>query len=244
MEEIRLTAEKRDGAGKGGARKLRAKGFIPAVLYGPEIDPASVSVNTREITTLLRKTSAANKLIDLSIDGEDNDRKVIIRELQRDPVTGIFKHLDLYQVSMTKKLNITVRVNLTGTPAGVKLGGILQHIVRDMEIACLPLDIPDKIEIDVSELEIGDSIHVSDISFDKVDIMIAQQRTIATVVPPTVVKTAAEEAAEAAEAEEGEELLAEGEEAVEGEAKPEGEGEAEAKKEEPKEDKKDKKGKK
>jgi len=243
MDEIRLTAEKRDSVGKGNARKLRAKGFIPAVLYGPEIDPASVSINTREISTLLRTTGAANKLIDLNISGEDNGRKVIIRELQRDPVTGAVKHLDLYQVSMTKKLNITVRVNLVGTPAGVKLGGILQQIVRDMDIACLPLDIPDKIEIDVSKLEIGDSIHVSDISLDKVDIMIAQQRTIATVVPPTVVKTAAEEAAEAAEAEEGEEL-AEGEEAAEGEAKPEGETEAEDKKEEPKEDKKDKKDKK
>ena len=233
MEVIKLTAAKREGSGKGDARKLRETGFIPGILYGPEIDPASISVNTLELGTLYRLEGASSRLIDLNFDNEKNGRKVIIREIQRDPVTGVFRHIDLYQVSMTKKLNITARIELVGIPAGVKLGGILQHIIRDLEISCLPSNIPDKIEVDVSEMEIGDSIHVSDISLEKMDVLIAQQRTIATVVPPTVVKTAAEEAAEAAEAEEGEEVP-EGEEAAEGEgeAKPEDEGEAEAKKEE------------
>ncbi len=242
MEAIKLTAAKREGSGKGDARKLRATGLIPGILYGPEIDPAPISVNALELGAMYRRQGTSSRLIDLEFNNEKNGRKVIIREVQRDPVTGVFRHVDLYQVSMTKKLNITARIQLVGTPAGVKLGGILQHILRDIEISCLPSDIPDRIEIDVSALEIGDSIHVRDISIKKVDILANPTRAIATVVPPTVVKTAAEEAAEAAEAEAAEVEAVEGEEAAEGEAKPEGE--AEAKKEEGKEEKKEKKEKK
>jgi large subunit ribosomal protein L25 len=237
MEAIKLTATKREGTGKGDARKLRATGFIPGILYGPEIDPAPISINALELGALYRQQGSSSRLINLDFNGEKNGRMVIIREVQRDPVTGVFRHVDLYQVSMTKKLNITARITLVGTPAGVKLGGILQHITRDLEISCLPSDIPDKIEVDVSELEIGDSVHVKDIVLDKVEILTNASRALATVVPPTVVKTAAEEAAEAAEAEEGEEV-AEGEEAAEGEGKEEAGAEAKPKKEEGKEEKK------
>jgi large subunit ribosomal protein L25 len=236
METIKLTAAKREGAGKGDARKLRATGFIPGILYGPEIEPAPISVNALELGAMFRQQGSSSRLINLDFNGEKNGRMVIIREIQRDPVTGVFRHIDLYQVSMTKKLNITARITLVGTPAGVKLGGILQHIIRDLDIYCLPSDIPDKIEVDVSELEIGDSVHVKDIVLDKVEILSNPTRAVATVVPPTVVKTAAEEAAEEAEAEEGEEI-AEGEEAAEGEVKEEGEAEAKPKKEEGKEGK-------
>jgi large subunit ribosomal protein L25 len=236
MEQFTLNAEKRDGIGKGVARKLRMKGYIPGVLYGPDIKSERVSIKTISVSAFLRKFGRSSRLIDLDINGDS--RKVVIRELQKDPVSGALEHIDLYQVSMTRKLTLTVGLELTGTPEGATLGGILQHIVRDIEIACLPGDIPDKIEVDVSALEIGDSIHVSDISVDKVDILIDPKRTIATVVPPTVVKTAAEEAAEKA-LEEGEEAeLAEGEvaEGEEGEAKP-AEGD-DVKKDEGKKDKK------
>ena len=226
MEEIKLTAERRDGVGKGVARKLRADGRIPGVIYGPETDSFPVSINTKNFAALLRSQGGTGKLIDLAVDGEDTPRKVIVRELQRDPVTGAFEHVDLYQVSMKKKLNMTARIHLVGTPEGVKLGGILQHVVRELDIACLPMDIPDRIELDVSKLEIGDSIHVSDIEVDKVDVLTNPTRTVVTVVPPTVIKVAEEIAA--AEGEEAE--AAEGE-AVEGEAAP-AEGEGEAKKEE------------
>jgi large subunit ribosomal protein L25 len=221
MEEIVLSAEKREDTGKGVARKLRQAGSTPGVLYGPEADPCSLYVNTRELATLLRRRSGYSALINLKINGEDDNRKVIIRELQRDPVSGEVEHLDLYQVSMKKKLNLTTNVILKGTAAGVKLGGIMQHIIRELDIACLPVDIPDHIEVDVSEMEIGDSIHVSDISMDKVDILTNPARTLATVVPPTVIKTAAEEAEEV----EGEEAV-EGEEVAEGEEKPEAEADA------------------
>lgn len=210
MEEVKLSAERREDIGKGASRKIRRSGFIPGVLYGPEVDPFSVSVKAIELATLLRGSGRANRLIDLNINGENKSRKVIIRELQRDPVTSDPKHIDLYQVSMTKKLNLTSRVRLTGTPAGVKLGGILQHVIRELDIACLPSDIPDRIEVDVSDLEIGDSIHVRDLAVGKVDILTNLARTIVTVVPPTVIKVeepvaeVAEEAEEVAEAAEGE----------------------------------------
>jgi large subunit ribosomal protein L25 len=236
MEAIKLTATKREGAGKGDARKLRSTGFIPGILYGPEIDPAPISISALELGAMYRQQGTSSRLINLDFNGEKDGRMVIIREVQRDPVSGVFRHVDLYQVSMTKKLNITARITLVGTPAGVKLGGILQHIIRDLEIYCLPSDIPDKIEVDVSGLEIGDSVHVKDIVLDKVEILSNPTRTIATVVPPTVVKSAAEEAAEAAAAAESAEG-AEAAEGAEGEAKAEG-GEAKAKKEDGKEEKK------
>jgi large subunit ribosomal protein L25 len=236
MKEIRLSAEKRDVTGKGASRKIRMGANIPGVLYGPETKPVSILLNSKELAALLRQPGSSGKLINLNLAPEKRARKVVIRELQRDPVSGDYEHVDLYQVSMKKKLHVTARLHLTGTPEGVKLGGIMQHVIREIDIACLPSDIPDRIEIDVSHLAIGDSVHVSDLGIDKVDILTNPKRTIVTVVPPTVIKV--EEPAVAAE--EAEELAEEGE-AAEGEAKPEAEGEdkKEGKKEGRKEGKKE-----
>jgi large subunit ribosomal protein L25 len=233
MEEVLLTAVKREDTGKGVARKLRQNGSIPGVLYGPDVKSFAVLLDSRELTTLFRRLGTANRLINLTVGDEKRKRKVIIRELQRDPVNGHIRHIDLYQVSMKKKINMTTEVKLTGTPEGVKLGGILQHIIRDLDISCLPSDIPDQVEIDVSALEVGDSIHVSDISVEKVDILTNPARTIVTVVPPTVIKKTAEEEAAEAEAEAEAAEAAEGEEGEEGEAAP-----ADEKKEESAEEKK------
>nr|MBN2278850.1 50S ribosomal protein L25 [candidate division Zixibacteria bacterium] len=224
MDEIRLSAEKRIGTGKGTSRQLRMKGFIPGVLYGPEVEPFSLSLNNKELAALMRTGNSSRKLIDLLVNGENDSRKVIIRDLQRDPVSGDFKHVDLYQVSMKKKLTVPVRIHLIGTPEGVKLGGILQHIIREIEVECLPTDIPDRIDLDVSSLMIGDVIHVSELSLEKVEILDNPKRTIVTVVPPTVIKTAAETAAEAGVVEGEEVAEGEGEGTAEGEEKKEDEG--------------------
>ncbi len=220
MKEIRLTAETRQSIGKENARKVRRTGMIPGILYGPEIEPLPLSLKTSDLAGLIRHEGRTNMLLDLDLANDKKARKVIIRELQRDPVTGAFKHVDLYQVSMKKKLHLSVHVYLTGTPAGVKsAGGILEHVTRDIEIACLPSDIPERVEIDVSALEIGDSVHVGNLKVDNVDILTDLRQTIATLVPPTVIKT--EAAPAAAEAVEGAEAApAEGEEAAaaEGEA--------------------------
>jgi len=235
MKEITLIVEKREGTGKGASHKVRQDGSIPGVIYGPETEPVAVAVKTNELSNLIRREGRTNMLIDLNVDGENSPRKVIIRELQRDPVTGVPKHVDLYQVSVKRKLNLSARVNLVGVPDGVKnAGGILQQVRREIEIACLPDNIPDNIEIDVSSMNIGDSIHVKDISIDNVDNITEQRLTIATVVPPTVIKVAEEIAAEAVEGEEAEE----GAEPAEGEAKPEEGKVAEGKEDKPDEGKK------
>ncbi len=220
MEDIKLNAEKREGTGKGPARRLRANGFTPAILYGPDTEPSMLSINSKDLARFFRQYGMAKKLIQLTVTGENEFRPVIVRDLQRDPVTGNFDHLDLYQVSMNKTINVTVPVTLVGTPSGQEQGGITQQIIRELEIICLPGDIPNLVELDISELNIGDSLHVSDITIEKVEILTEPRRAVVTVVPPTVIKTETveEEEGELAEGEEGE--LAEGEEgeAAEGEA--------------------------
>ena len=214
MNEIVLKVEKREGTGKEAAHKLRAAGNIPGVLYGPEVEATPIAVNLKELSSLIRKEGRSNMLIDLNLGDNGGDRKVVIRELQRDPVSGIFQHVDLYQVSMNRKLVMTVRVNMVGMPEGVKnSGGILQQTRREVEISCLPADIPNSITVDVSELGIGDSIHVSDLEIANAEIITEPRLTLCTVVPPTVIKTTAEAEAEAAAegAEEGEGEAAEGE---------------------------------
>jgi large subunit ribosomal protein L25 len=218
MKEIRLNAETRHGVGKGNARKIRRTGMVPGILYGPETKPLNLALKANELAGLIRHEGRTNMLIDLGLANDKAPRKVIIRELQRDPVTGTLKHVDFYQVSMKKKIHISVRVNLVGIASGVKnAGGILEHVTREIEIACLPTNIPERIEVDVSKLEIGDSVHVRDLKIENVDVITDINQTIATVVPPTVIKTEAAPAA-AAEAVEGPEAAP-----AEGEGKPEGE---------------------
>jgi len=214
MKELNLTVEKRDGTGKGENRRLRRDGDIPAVIYGPDTAPIPVKVNYRNLYRLMHDVPM-NTIINLDISGDDQPaRKVLIRELQKDPVTGSLLHLDFHHIPMDKPITLTVPIITVGIPVGVKtFGGIVQHTRRDIDISCLPTNIPDKVEIDISELNVGESIHVSDIQLENVTILTKSSRTLVTVVAPTVIKsTAAEEAAA-----EGEE--AEGEEGAEGEAK-------------------------
>lgn len=222
MKEVVLTAQARPGQGKGSARKIRQSGSIPGVLYGPEVKPLNISLNPAELAAMIRREKRTNMLIDLNVGEEKNARKVIIRELQRDPITGAYEHVDFYQVSMKKKLHLAVHVHLAGIASGVRnSGGIMEHVTREIEIACLPSDIPERVEVDVSALEIGDSVHVRDLKIEKVEILTDLHQTIATVVPPTIIKVETPVAAVAAEGEAAEGAAAEGA-VAEGEAKAEG----------------------
>lgn len=227
MKELNLTVEKRDGTGKGENRRLRRDGDIPAVVYGPDTAPIPVKVNYRKLYRLMHEVPL-NTIINLDISGDDQpSRKVLIRELQKDPVTGNLLHLDFHHIPMDKPITLTIPFTALGVPVGVKtFGGIVQYARREIDISCLPTNIPDKVEIDISELNVGDSVHVSDLKLENVTILTNPARTLVTVVAPTVIKaTAAEEAAAEAEA-------AEAEEAAEGEAKEGEEKEGEKKKEE------------
>jgi len=204
MREIMLKAKARDKFGKEHVKKLRRKGVIPAVVYGAEISPLPLEVEAKSFHALLRSGLGENVIITLNIDDPKNgDKKVLIREIQRDPVWGNILHIDFQQISLTKKLTINVPVHLVGTPLGVQQdGGILQHVLRELEVECLPTDIPEKIEVDVSNLKIGDSIHVGDIKLEGAELLSDPQGSIVSVVPPTIFKEP--EVAPAAAAEEPE----------------------------------------
>ncbi len=204
MKEIVIKAKARDKLGKEHAKKLRGKGIIPAVVYGAQTTPLPLEVEAKAFHALLRSGLGENIIITLNINDQKNgDKKVLIRELQRDPVLGDILHIDFQQISLTKKLTINVPVRLLGTPIGVQQdGGILQHVLRELEVECLPTDIPEKIEVDVTSLKIGDSIHVGDIKLESVEMLSDLQGSVVSVVPPTVFKEP--EVAPAAAAEEPE----------------------------------------
>lgn len=221
MKEIQINARTRDKLGKEHAKKLRREGIIPAVVYGAEATPLPLEVEAKAFHALLRSGLGENIILTLNIEAQENGgKKVLIRELQRDPVLGNILHIDFQQISLTKRLTINVPIQLLGTAIGVQQdGGILQHVLRELEVQCLPTDIPEKVEVDVTNLQIGDSIHVGDIKLEGVEILSDPQGSIVSVVPPTVFKEP--EVAPAAAAEEPEVITEKKEEEEEEEKKKE-----------------------
>ncbi len=186
MERPVLKAEIREGVGKGAARKLRTRGLIPAIFYGPRIEAIPLVVDSKELIKTLKTESGENVLIDLEIrKGDQSDRRVVmVKDVQMDPLQRRTLHTDFYEVAMDEAVTVEVPVHLVGKPEGTKMGGILEQIRRVIQIQCLPGDIPKRIDVDVSSLEIGDSIHVQDIQVEKAKILFDTNFTIATVVPP------------------------------------------------------------
>jgi len=216
-----LVAEKREATGKGVARKLRAAGRIPAVVYGRGKQTTPISIDSTLLEKLLQGSGAGmNTLIELSVDGET--ATALVKELQRDPVRGRPLHTDFYLVDMDKKVEVSVPLLFTGKAKGVDSGGILDHPMREIELECLPRAIPEKIEVDVSALEIGDSIHVRDLVLPEgVEMLSDANLTVASVITPAVIEEPTAEAAEgveeaAAEGEAAEAEPAEGAESKEG----------------------------
>lgn len=215
--EVKLTAEARDGAGKGVARKIRARGRVPAVLYGPDLDAHHLSVDSRDLWHALHTDAGTNVLINLALDGESY--LAMPREVQRDIVRGTLLHVDFLQIRRDVAIQVDVPIHLVGDSAGVKEGGVVEHHLWELRIECLPGQVPESIDADVSALAIGDSLHVSDLSPpEHVTVLTPEDETIVSVVPPQVLKLEEEAppeeeaAAEAAEAAEGE--------AADGEAAP------------------------
>jgi large subunit ribosomal protein L25 len=203
VSEIALHAELRDGKGKGAARKLRASGRIPAICYRRNAESASVSVDPRTLRNLIRNASAGvNTLFDLKMagGGDFDGRQVLVKEIQRDPISGNYLHVDLFAVDLKEEIHVSVPVHLTGTALGIAMGGILDHALREVEIECLPGAIPEEFRVDVTALEIGQSIHVRDLTLPEgVELLIDPNLSIVSVVAPAAV----EEAAPAEVAEEG-----------------------------------------
>jgi len=190
MREIRLEAEKREAVGKGACRKLRREGKIPGILYGPGEKSIPLTVDGDTFTYLYRSLQGENAIFNLELSG-GKGKKTILKELQRHPFSRRIVHLDFEHISPRKRITVEVPIHLVGIPKGVKEGGgMLEHLLRQVEIECLPTDIPEHIEIDVAGLDIGDSIHLGDLEIPNAQILTATERSVATVLPPTVYKEA------------------------------------------------------
>jgi large subunit ribosomal protein L25 len=212
-----IEAAPRNATGKGAARAARRSGRIPAILYGHGEASVPLTVDAHSFERLQHEVSVENTLIDLALEGQV-PMKVLVREVQRHPYRDLVLHVDFFHISMQEKLTVEVPVVLIGTARGVRLnGGIQDHAMREIEVLCLPSDIPEKIEVDVSELDIGDSVRVGDIHVPNVQILADAEQAIVTIVPPTVIEEAAPEAVAEAEGVEPE-VIAKGKEEEEAEA--------------------------
>ena len=229
MPEFVVAAESRNDTGKNENRRLRALGKIPGVLYGTKKETIAVAVSPKEISAILRSAAGENTLFDLDLGGKR--RKVILKEFQIEPINHRLLHADFYEVALDKPIEVKVHVELQGTPVGVKTqGGVLDFVTRELEVLCLPTDIPERFVVDVTPLEIGKHLRVSDITVPgKVKMLTEDDVVVVHVVAPRaeeevapVVAEAAEAAVEGAAAEP--EVIKKGKTAAEGEeaeAKPE-----------------------
>lgn len=224
-----LKAHPRDEMGKGAARKLRQNGQIPAVVYGREADTIHLTLDTQDAEHLFRRISVDNTIVEIDLDGEKAPIQTLVREIQTHPWKANLLHVDFYRIEAGVAVDVDVPLRLIGTPVGVKMeGGVLEQVIHDLPMRCIPSKIPEVIEVDVSEMEVNDVLHIADIEFEEgVEVTIAGDRTICSVSIPRAldeILAAEEEAAEAAaELEE----LEEGVEPEEGEEVPEGEAEEE-----------------
>jgi len=209
-----LDIQMRENTGKGAARKERQRGFIPAVLYGIKGNKI-LTVKAKDFEKMFEEIGE-HSIINLNIDNKDK-AEVIVKDFQLDPVTKHVIHIDFLEFEKGKALKTEVPIRVTGDSAGVTKGGILETFLRDLEIECLPKDIPDSVEIDVTDMEIGDSIHARDISVDdKIKVLTNPEQVVVTIGMPTKIEVPVEEeevvlAEGEAPAEEGEEQEADAE---------------------------------
>jgi len=204
-ETTTIHATKRDQSGKGHARTLRRADKIPAVVYGHGYDPVSITVDGTRLNKMFkpgREADAEYQLFNLKIEGVRTATKVMIKEIQRHPLQQHIEHIDFFAVKMDEPVVAPVHIRLHGKPEGVKLGGVLRHILREIEVKSLPADVPSHIDIDIEHLQIGDSIHVSDLQVpENVQILTDASAAVANVMAPSVTAEEVEETEETEETE-------------------------------------------
>ncbi|HZP43026.1 MAG TPA: 50S ribosomal protein L25 [Candidatus Binatia bacterium] len=203
METVEITVARREGVGKEKAKKLRRAGTVPGVIYGPKRKATTVGVRADEFEAKLTHLEGSH-LIRVRADGdaELNDRMVLVREIQRHPVSGEVLHADFYEVDLTERLVVSVPLRFVGKAEGVVAGGILQPVMREVEVECLPTEIPEVFEVDVTRLGIHDAIHLAELTLPEGVTLVGDgSQTLVTVLPPTVEEKKPEVAAEAVPAE-------------------------------------------
>ncbi|MFO7460001.1 MAG: 50S ribosomal protein L25/general stress protein Ctc [Desulfatiglandales bacterium] len=212
MAQVTLSAQVREAKGKGAARKLRRDKRVPAVFYGPKASPTLLSVSYSDLQALIKSTTSENIILQLQIQSDRGveAHSVILKELQADPIKPVYYHADFYEIAMDKELTIDIALELVGTPAGIVKGGMLQHVKRELQVSCLPGNMVESIQVDVSNLDIGDAVHVKDIILPAgIKSLEDEDETIALVAVPHApaeeVKEAVEEEGEAVPEAEGSE---------------------------------------
>jgi large subunit ribosomal protein L25 len=200
MERISIIAERREDHGKGVARSLRRTGMVPAVLYR-EGRAQSIKLNKKDLSRLINSMSGEQVMVDLQF-GDGEKKLALLKSYQVDPIKGELLHTDFFEVSLTEAVKVPVHVTTVGEPIGVKRdGGILQHTLREVMIECLPDKIPGRIEVDIAGLEVGQSVHVRDLTFEEgIKVLSEPGDVIVTVTAPVVEAAPAAEVAEAAAA--------------------------------------------
>jgi large subunit ribosomal protein L25 len=202
LNSIELQAATRTGTGNGPARALRREGRVPAILYGPADKPQMLSVGTHDFEDIIKEGNVGHSIFNLVIDGGKETKAAMVKELQTHPVDHGLVHIDFYAVDMARKVRVNVPVATTGKSIGVEMGGMLQIIRRELEVLCLPNAIPQVITIDISQLDVGQSVHVEDIQIEG-DVELPHEVNF------TVLTILSQKKAEVEEAEEGEEEVAE-----------------------------------
>ncbi len=188
--ELKLKAERRQGAGKGAARRLRAAGRVPAILYGHGVEPTPLSVDERELYHLLHAGGGTSVLVDLVLDGTEH--LALAREVQRDHIRGRYLHVDFFAVRRDVDVRVSVPVRLVGEAPGVKQGGLLEHHLWELQVHCRPDRVPEAVEADVSRLQIGDALRVGDVAPPEgVTILTDPEEAIVSVVTPQVLRVEA-----------------------------------------------------
>jgi large subunit ribosomal protein L25 len=187
MEEIALNVEGRNGRGKGPARRLRQDGKIPGVFYGPKSAPTPLAVDGKEFTSHVSNLEGSHLIRFQSPTADLQHKVALVREVQVHPVSGDVLHVDFYEVDLTQRLQVTVPLHFVGKAIGITEGGIVQPVIREIEVECLPSDIPQYIEVDVSALAIHDAIHLADLQMPpNISAVFESNEAIVTVLPPTV----------------------------------------------------------
>jgi large subunit ribosomal protein L25 len=211
MAQVTLSARVRNTKGKGAARKLRQNKQVPAVFYGPHAAATMLSVSYSDLKTLVKSTSSENIILQLRIESEKGEetRSVMLKELQADPIKPVYYHADFYEIAMDKELTLNIALHLVGTPPGIAKGGVLQHAKRELQVSCLPGDMVESLDVDVSALDIGGAVHAKDVVLPKgIRLLGDGEETVAVVAAPAAVAEKVEAEGEVAEAKPEEEAEA------------------------------------
>jgi len=187
LETLEIQVDARDPGSKQRARRLRRSGKIPGVLYGPKTQTIALELNKKEFSSRVAGLEGSHLVRLKSNSATLVDKVALVKEMQFHPITGEVVHADLYEVDLTAKIRVQVPLHFVGKAVGVVRGGILQPIVREIEVECLPLDIPDFFNVEVSELDIGDSAHIEDLTMPEgIKAIYESNLALVAVVPPTV----------------------------------------------------------